>query len=79
MASIGRNRKEYVVIMEHSKGAKMLIGDKYLARVDRACGRPVKAKCMNCKAETTITDKDQPCPVCALCGSLAWMDYELVN
>jgi ribosomal protein S27E len=38
--------------------------------------RPVKAKCMNCTAVSTITDKSQPCPVCALCGSLAWQDVK---
>jgi len=38
--------------------------------------RPVKAKCMNCGKITPITSKDQPCPVCALCGSLAWMDVK---
>jgi len=36
--------------------------------------KPIKAKCMNCTAVSTITSKDQPCPVCELCGSLAWMD-----
>ena len=42
--------------------------------MDKRKTKPVKAKCMNCTAETTITDKDQPCPVCMLCGSLAWQD-----
>ena len=38
--------------------------------------RPVKAKCMNCGKITPITDKDQPCPCCMLCGSLAWQDVK---
>ena len=30
--------------------------------------------CSGCGRRSQITNKDQPCPVCALCGSLAWMD-----
>ena len=38
--------------------------------------KPIEVTCMNCTAKSTVTDKDQPCPVCALCGSLAWLDEE---
>ena len=38
--------------------------------------KPIAVKCMNCGNHTTITDKDDPCPLCGLCGSLAWQDAE---
>lgn len=41
--------------------------------------KPIKAKCMNCTVTSTITDKAKPCPVCALCGSLAWQDAKEVS
>ena len=39
--------------------------------------KAIKAKCMNCGHHAKITYKDQPSPVCALCGSLAWMERKV--
>ena len=57
----------------------MIIGDKYLAMSDKATKRRlcrITCKCIECGKHSAVTDKDEPCHYCGLCGSLAWLDEE---